>query len=62
MSTDAVRFLYEPAGFFSVLRALFNISVLKSLQCGASLAASLAMNGHLVNKFWQRYKLIIGDH
>jgi len=62
MSTDAVRFLYEPAGFFSVLRALFNISVLKTLQCGASLAASLAMNGHLVNKFWQRYKLIIGDH
>ena len=62
MSTDVVRFLYEPAGFFDVLRALFNISVLKTLQCGVSLAASLAMNGHLVKKFWQRHKLVKGGN
>ena len=41
MSTDAVRFLYEPAGLFDVLRALLNISVLKTLRCGALLTASL---------------------
>lgn len=58
MSTDAARFLYEPAGLFDVLRALFQISALKTLQCGASLAASLVVNGHLVKKFRQRYKLI----
>jgi|GEM_PF-1109319 glycosyltransferase involved in cell wall biosynthesis/polysaccharide pyruvyl transferase WcaK-like protein len=60
MSPDAIRFLYEPAGLFDMLRALFNISVLKTLQCGASLAASLAMNGHFVKKFCQRYKLVKG--
>lgn len=58
MSTDAVRFLYEPAGLFDVLRALFQISVLKTLRCGASLAASLVVNGHLMKKFRQRYKLV----
>jgi len=58
MSTDAVRFLYETAGLFDVLRALFQISVLKTFQCGMSLAASLALNGHFVSKFCQRYKLV----
>jgi glycosyltransferase involved in cell wall biosynthesis len=60
MSTDAIRFLYEPAGPFDVLRALLRISFLKTVQCGGLFAASLAMNSHLVRKFWQRYKLVKG--
>jgi hypothetical protein len=60
MSTDAIRFLYEPAGLFDLLRELLSISFLKTVQCGGLFAASLAMNGHLVRKFWQRYKLVKG--
>jgi glycosyltransferase involved in cell wall biosynthesis len=60
MSLDAIRFLYEPAGFFDVLGALMRISISKTLQCGGLLAASLLRNGHLVRKFWQRYKLVKG--
>ena len=60
MSPDAVRFLYEPAGIFEMLQAFLHISASKTLQCGMSLAASLAMNGHFVKKFIQRYKLVRG--
>jgi glycosyltransferase involved in cell wall biosynthesis len=58
MSTDAVRFLYEPASLFEVVRELFEVSALKTLRCGALLATSLALNGHFVKKFFQRHALI----
>lgn len=58
MSTDVLRFLYLSAGLFDVLRVLLSISILKTVQCGVLFAASLAMNGHLIRKFWQRLKLI----
>ncbi len=60
MRTDAVRFLYEPAGPLDVLKALFQVSIPKTLKCGALLAASLAMNGRYLKQFYQRYKLVKG--
>ncbi|MDA8254140.1 MAG: glycosyltransferase [Betaproteobacteria bacterium] len=61
MRTDAVRFLYEPAGLFDILKALRRISVPTTLKCGVLLAASLAMNGHYLKQFYQRYTLVKGE-
>jgi glycosyltransferase involved in cell wall biosynthesis len=58
MSTDAIRFLYEPDSLSDVLRALFKISTVKTLQCAALLTASLAANGHYVRRFFDRYALV----
>lgn len=55
MSTDAVRFLYEPAGFGDVLKELFQISWNTSLQCLILLAASVLMNRHYLGKLYKRY-------
>jgi glycosyltransferase involved in cell wall biosynthesis len=61
MSTDLIRFLHEPASLVDVLRALIHISISKTLKCGAMLAVSLAMNGHVATEFYQRYRLINED-
>lgn len=58
ISTDAVRFLHEPASAFDLLRAFFHISVLKTLQSGASIFVSVVMNDHLIKKFFERYKRV----
>lgn len=56
MSTDIVRFLYEPAKLSDVLRALLKISWISTLQCAALLAVSVLMNRSYLNKFFERYK------
>lgn len=58
IGADAVRFLYEPAGWYDVLRALFGVSALKTIRCGFSLAGSVIMNGHFVKEFYQRYRSV----
>lgn len=58
ISTDAIRFLYEPAGLLDVLRALFRISPRKTFACGASLCISLLNNTYFIKKFFERYSLV----
>ena len=55
MSTDVIRFLYEPAGFGNVLKELLKISWNTSLRCVILLAASVLMNRHYLGKFYERY-------
>ncbi|MCL6478021.1 MAG: glycosyltransferase [Peptococcaceae bacterium] len=56
MSTDAIRFLHEPAGLGDVLKELFKISWKMSLQCIVLLAVSVLMNCRYLGKFFERYK------
>lgn len=55
MSTDAIRFLYEPAGFIDVLKNLLHISWHTSLRCLILLAISVLMNRRYLGKFNERY-------
>lgn len=56
MSTDVVRFLYEPARVGEVLKALLAVSWTSTLRCATLFAASVLMNRSYVNKFFERYK------
>lgn len=56
MSTDAIRFLYEPAKFSEVLKALLKISWISTLRCTALFTASVLMNRSYLNKFLERCK------
>lgn len=56
MSTDVVRFLYEPAKLGEVLKALLKISWISTLRCAALFAASVLMNRSYLDKFFERYK------
>ncbi len=56
MSTDAIRFLYEPARFGDVFKELLKISWNTSLRCIILLAASVLMNCHYLGMFHDRYK------
>jgi glycosyltransferase involved in cell wall biosynthesis len=58
MSTDAVRFLYEPARFREVLITMMKTSFLHTLGVGVSLAASLLVNRDYLKKFYHRRQLI----
>jgi len=58
MSTDAIRFLHEPDSLFDLLRALFNVSIWKTMQCGLFLAASLFLHGDYLKKFYRRYQFV----
>jgi glycosyltransferase involved in cell wall biosynthesis len=58
MSTDAVRFIYEPAGFRDVVMTMMKISFLHTLRCGICFARSLLMNRHYPKMFFNRRKLV----
>jgi glycosyltransferase involved in cell wall biosynthesis len=58
MSSDAVRFLYEPAGFREVLMTMMKISFLHTLGSGKYLAASLLTNRDYLSKFFNRQQTI----
>ncbi len=58
MSSDLIRFLYEPASLTEVVRAMFRISVLKSLQLGLKLGASLVQNPPVATEFYRRYQTV----
>lgn len=57
MGTDLVRFLYEPASWLQVARALVDISATDTLRCAALLMASLFRNPSYISKFFTRYKV-----
>lgn len=56
MSTDVIRFLYEPAKLGEVLKALLEISWISTLRCATLFAASTLLNRSYLNKFFERYK------
>ena len=58
MSADAVRFLYEPAGFLEVLMTMLKISFLHTLGSAKCLAASLLLNRDYLIKFFNRRQFI----
>ena len=56
MRSDVIRFLYEPASWFDVTKAMLQTSWLDSLRCASLLAASVVLNAGYVGKFRERYK------
>jgi len=56
MSTDVIRFLYEPARLGDVLMALLKVSWVSTLRCAVLFAASTLMNRGYIHKFFERYK------
>ena len=58
MSTDAVRFLYEPAGLREVVMTMMKISFLHTVRCGLYLTASLLINRDYLKQFYNRRKLV----
>jgi glycosyltransferase involved in cell wall biosynthesis len=56
LSSDVIRFLYEPATWFSVIQAALQISFFETLKLGASLAVSTCKNRRLVTQYIERYK------
>jgi len=58
MKTDAIRFLYEPAGLLDVFKALLTISPTKTLGLVSALAISVAMDTEYLKKFYQRYQMV----
>jgi len=61
MSSDVIRFLYEPAKWFDVLKVMFKISPEATPRLGIVFLASLVMNGFLLKAFYQRYKQVKGS-
>ncbi len=56
ISTDAVRFLYEEASWFDVLKMLVRISLFDSIKCFTLLFISTCNNACYISKFRERYK------
>lgn len=56
MSSDVIRFLYEPASWFEVTRALIKISVLDTLKCMTMLVVSTCKNPSYIKRFKERQK------
>ncbi|MEQ1527205.1 MAG: hypothetical protein ABL911_10745, partial [Gallionella sp.] len=60
MTSDVVRFLYEPASWLDVLRVMIGISRRDTLRFGVIFVISVILNGFLIKAFYQRYKLVKG--
>lgn len=56
MGSDVIRFLYEPASWLEVCKALAQVSALDALRCMSLLAASTLKNPTYVKKFKHRHK------
>jgi hypothetical protein len=56
MGADVVRFLYEPANWWEVTRALVNVSWFDTLRFGGLLFTSTCKNTAFIHKFKERYK------
>lgn len=56
MASDAVRFLYEPARWWEVMRSLLHVSFLDTIRCGVLMVVSTAKHPAFINKFKQRYQ------
>ncbi len=55
MSSDAVRFLYEPASFIDLLKALFSISIVGTFELVLLMSGSVTLNAALIGQFISRY-------
>jgi hypothetical protein len=60
MANDAIRFLYEPASYKEVLRALLAVSWLTTFKCAALLGMSVLLNREYPTKFFARYASVKG--
>lgn len=55
MGPDVIRFLYEPASWFDVGKALMQVSWLDALRLAGLLMISTSRNTAYINKFKERY-------
>lgn len=60
MSTDAIRFLYEPAGLVDLCVALLSVSWVATIRCGTLLALSLLSNREYPTRWFERYGSLKG--
>lgn len=58
IQSDVVRFLYEPATWWDVVKALVQISWVESMRFFGLFLISISMNGNLIQKFKERYKYV----
>lgn len=56
MASDAVRFLYEPARWWDVMKSLLQVSLLDTIRCGILMVVSTAKHPVFLNKFMQKYQ------
>ena len=56
MSTDVVRFLYEPASLIDVIKSLLQVSWFDSIRFAVLLSVSTCKNRAYIEKFRERYK------
>ena len=56
MGSDVIRFLYEPASWCDVTKALLQISVVDTVKFAGLLILSTSRNRIFINKFKDRYK------
>ena len=56
MGSDVIRFLYEPASWIDVGKALLQVSWLDTIKLGGLLLVSTSSNAAYISKFKERYK------
>ncbi len=56
MGSDVIRFLYEPASWWEVTKALLQISFIDTVKFAGLLVVSTSQNRTFINKFKDRYK------
>jgi glycosyltransferase involved in cell wall biosynthesis len=56
MGSDVIRFLYEPASWWEVTKALLQISFIDTVKFAGMLVVSTSRNRSFINKFKDRYK------
>jgi hypothetical protein len=62
MASDVVRFLYEPASWLEVLKALLQVSWFDTMRFGYLFLASTCGNTGYITKFRERYNSIRRAH
>jgi glycosyltransferase involved in cell wall biosynthesis len=58
LSTDVIRFLYEPARWHEVLRAMLSIAPLLTVRMAVRLGLAIISNPVYVDRFKARYRMI----
>jgi len=56
MASDVIRFLYEPASWWEVTKALIQVSWVDSIKFTGLLFISTCKNTNIIHKFRERYK------
>lgn len=56
MGSDVIRFLYEPASWLEVGKALLQVSWLDTIKLGGLLLVSISRNAAYIGKFKDRYR------